>query len=131
MFSVSPIAYRAVIDDRMASGMDTAMMTVERQLPRNSRIIRLVNMAAMTASFATPVTAAFTNMDWSPIASMCTDEGRVSEMTGNIFLTLLTISSVDAAPLFRMVIRTARLPLTRTILVCGGLPSRTLATSRI
>ena len=84
MFSVSPIAYRAVIDDRMASGMDTAMMTVERQLPRNSRIIRLVNKAAMTASFATPVTAAFTNMDWSPIASMCTDDGRVSEITAAI-----------------------------------------------
>ncbi len=31
------------------SGIDTAMMMVERQLPRNSRIITLVSSAAMTA----------------------------------------------------------------------------------
>ena len=31
----------------MASGIEVAMITVERQLPRNSRIIRLVSTAAM------------------------------------------------------------------------------------
>ena len=38
----------------MASGIEIAMITVERQLPRNSRIIRLVSTAAITASKATP-----------------------------------------------------------------------------
>jgi len=33
------------------------MMIVERQLPRNNRIIRLVSTAAMTASMATPLIA--------------------------------------------------------------------------
>ena len=32
----------------MASGIEVAMITVERQLPRNSRIIRLVSAAAIT-----------------------------------------------------------------------------------
>ena len=39
------------------------MMTVERQLPRNSRIMRLVSAAAMTPSWATPAIAPLTNSD--------------------------------------------------------------------
>ena len=39
------------------------MMSVERQLPRNSRIIRLVSAAAITPSCATPLMAARTNID--------------------------------------------------------------------
>ena len=38
-------------------------------------------------------------------------------------------SSVDAFPAFWIVSRTERCPLTRTMLVCGGKPSRTQATS--
>ena len=41
------------------------------------------------------------------------------------------MSSVEAEPVFMMLIRMARLPSTRTMLVCGGLPSRTWATSRM
>ena len=33
-----------------ASGIEVAMMTVERQLPRNNRIITLVRSAAITPS---------------------------------------------------------------------------------
>ena len=39
------------------------MITVERQLPRNSRIIRLVSAAAIMPSRITPEIAAFTNSD--------------------------------------------------------------------
>ena len=39
------------------------MMIVERQLPRNSRIIRLVSAAAMTPSRATDEIAPRTNKD--------------------------------------------------------------------
>ena len=48
MFKVSPSAESAVIEDSTANGIEAAMITVERQLPRNSRIIRLVSAAAMT-----------------------------------------------------------------------------------
>ena len=48
MLSVSPMAARAMIEPRTDSGIDTAMISVERQLPRNSRIIRLVSAAAIT-----------------------------------------------------------------------------------
>ena len=66
MFSVSPIAESAMIEPSTASGIDVAMITVERQLPRNSRIIRLVSAAAMTPSRATDEIAPRTNIDWSP-----------------------------------------------------------------
>ena len=42
MFKVWPVAHSPLSADSTASGIETAMMTVERQLPRNSRIIRLV-----------------------------------------------------------------------------------------
>ena len=46
-------------------------------------------------------------------------------------LTLAMMSSVEAAPDFRIVISTAWVPSRWTTLVCGGDPSRTWATSRI
>ena len=52
-----------MIAARIASGIEIAMITVERQLPRNSRIIRLVSTAAIAPSLTTPSTAAFTNSD--------------------------------------------------------------------
>ena len=46
-------------------------------------------------------------------------------------MTVLTTDSVEASPFFRIVIRTEWPPFARTILSCGGEPSRTCATSRI
>ena len=54
-----------MIEVRIDSGIETAMMMVLRQLPRNSRIISAVRQAAMTASRTTPATAALTKIDWS------------------------------------------------------------------
>ena len=48
---------------RMESGMETAMMTVLRQLPRKMRIMTAVRQAAIIASRITPFTAARTKMD--------------------------------------------------------------------
>ena len=78
MFSVWPIADSAVIEARMASGIEVAMITEDRQDPRNSRIIKLVRAAAITPSFTTPETAAFTNRDWSANGSTLKDGGKVS-----------------------------------------------------
>ncbi len=50
MLRVSPIADSITIAPSTESGIETAMMIVERQLPRNSRIITLVSSAAMTPS---------------------------------------------------------------------------------
>ncbi len=63
MLSVSPAAASMAIAAKMASGMDVAMMMVDRQLPRNNRIIRLVNTAAIAASVTTPAMALSTNND--------------------------------------------------------------------
>ena len=48
---------------RIDSGIDTAMISVLRQLPRKIRIITPVRHAAMIASRITPLTAARTKMD--------------------------------------------------------------------
>ena len=63
MLSVSPIAESAAIAPRIASGIDVVTIRVERQLPRKSRIIRLVSAAAITPSRITPWMEARTNID--------------------------------------------------------------------
>ena len=60
---VSPSAESTVSEARMASGIEMLMISVERQLPRNSRIISPVSAAAMTASRTTLETALVTNTD--------------------------------------------------------------------
>ena len=125
MLSVSPIAESAMIEPSAASGIDVAMMSVERQLPRNSRIIRLVSAAAMTPSRATPEIAARTNSDWSPSKPTCRPVGSASAMSASFCLTPEMIASVEAEPFFSTCSSTERSPLTWTMLVCGALPSRT------
>ncbi len=61
--SVCPNAASAAIAASTASGIDTAMITVERHEPRNSRIISDVSAAAIAPSRTTPETAAFTKID--------------------------------------------------------------------
>ena len=64
------------------------MITVERQEPRNSRIIRLVSVAAMHAlAHHARLTAAFTNSDWSPSAWTLSAGGSVSLSLGSSALT--------------------------------------------
>ena len=96
------------------------MITVERQLPRNSRIIRLVRAAAITPSLTTPEIAAFTNSDWSLSRAMCSPGGSVSRSFGSAAFTPATIARVEAEPLFSTLISTERRPSTRTSLRWGG-----------
>ena len=63
MFKVSPTMYSVMIEQRIESGIDTAMMQVLRQLPKNTRISIAVSSAAITASRTTPLMAALTNLD--------------------------------------------------------------------
>ncbi len=61
--SVSPIADSVAIAASTDNGMETAMMMVERTLPRKRRIMRLVSAAAITPSRMTPPIAALMKMD--------------------------------------------------------------------
>jgi len=63
MLSVSPSAQSVPMAPRTESGMDVVTIRVERQLPRNRRIIRLVSAAAITPSRTTPWIEARTNRD--------------------------------------------------------------------
>ncbi len=56
---VSPSMAITVTENRIDSGIDMMMMMVERQLPRNSRIITPTSPAARTASRNTPTIAPF------------------------------------------------------------------------
>ncbi len=83
MLSVSPSAYRTKIDDRIDSGIETAMMQVLRQLPRNSRISAAVRPAAISASRTTPLMAARTKTDWSNSGVILMSLGRSCASAGN------------------------------------------------
>ena len=54
-----------MMETRIESGMEMAMISVLRQLPRNSRIISAVRQAAIKPSRITPWIAARTKIDWS------------------------------------------------------------------
>jgi hypothetical protein len=120
MFSVWPSAESAMIEARIASGIEVAMITVERQEPRKSRIIRLVRAAAMTPSLTTPEIAALTKSDWSLSSVILSDDGSPASIRGNAALIPSMIASVEAEPLFSTVINTERRPSTRTSFCCGG-----------
>ncbi len=123
MFSVWPVTARMATAESTASGIEAAMITVERQLPRNSRIIRLVRAAASAPSRTTPETDAFTNSDWSFSGTMLTSAGSRAWIRGRAALTPSTTAMVEVPPFLRMVIRTERLPSTCTTLVWGAAPS--------
>ena len=131
MLSVSPKAYRPSKAPMMDSGIDTAMMMVERQLPKNKKIIKLVSAAAIIPSMATALIAARTNMDWSLIGMTVSASGKDGLIALSFSSTPSTMASVEVLPFFSTDINTERLPLTWTILVCGALPSCTWATSRM
>ena len=65
---VSPMIESRVTENRMASGMETVMIRVDRQLPRKIRMRMPVSPAAMSPSRTTPITAEVTKTDWSPTA---------------------------------------------------------------
>ena len=76
-FSVCPSAARQMIEQRIESGIEVAMMSVLLQLPRKRRIINAVRHAAISASRITPEIEARTKSDWS--ARYCTSSPGASE----------------------------------------------------
>ena len=100
-----------MIEVRIESGIDTAMISVLRQLPRNSRIISAVRQAGDHASRTTPSTAARTNSDWSASGSIFSSGGSAGQRCAAASrLTRSTMSSVEALPVFWIVSSTARWP---------------------
>ena len=130
MLMVSPSAARQAIEARIDSGIEMVMISVLRQLPRNSSIISPVSAAAMIASRITPEMAARTKIDWSPSGSIFSSGGSAARIAAASALMPLMMSIVEALPVLSTFMSTARLPSRRTMLVCGGYPSRTCATSR-
>ena len=86
------------METRMESGMETAMIRVLRQFPRNSRIMSAVMQAAMRASRITPCTAARTKMDWSNSGVITNCRGRLAAIIGNMPFTRETMSRVEVPP---------------------------------
>jgi hypothetical protein len=125
---VSP-SRKSTISEQIDSGMDTAMMQVVRQLPRNSRIIAAVSEAAIRASWSTLPMAARTNSDWSNISLTFMSSGSFSRMRGISLHLVHHLQRGHAATLNTEV----RMPRSRS----GArwwwrpAPSRTLATSRM
>ena len=77
MLMVCPNALRQMIEVKIESGIETAMITVLRQLPKKTRIMNPVRQAAMIASRTTPLIAALTKIDWSESSRTSNSGGRV------------------------------------------------------
>jgi len=105
---VCPLTASSAIAESTARGIDAAIMIVERQLPRNSRIIALVSSAAMMPSWATLPTDCLTNTEASPSNEVFSDGGRVSLMRGSIPRIPSMIDRVEMLPFFNAGISTAR-----------------------
>src|SRR5258708_4415675 len=103
MLMVSWSRLRTMTELRIESGMETAMMRVLRQLPRNIRIMMPVRQAAMTASRMTPLTALRTKTDWSARGRIFNSGGRVCATRGRRVRTPFTTSRVEALPALRVV----------------------------
>jgi len=95
------------------------MISVLRQLPRNSSTIAAVSAAASNASSTTPLTAAFTNTDWSNSGVTLMSSGSSCVTFGSSARRLSTMSSVEAPPFFSTDSSTPRAPSWRTMLVWG------------
>ncbi len=131
MLMVSPRKLSVMTEVRIDSGIETAMISVLRQLPRKSRIIRAVRHAAMIASWMTPVIAPRTKIDWSASRSTFSSGGSVLATRGIAARMLSTTSSVEASPALEHGQRACRAG--RRAARCWSAtlkPSRTLATSR-
>jgi hypothetical protein len=61
--SVSPSAHSTMVENRIDSGIEITTVSVERQLPRNIKIISAVSPAAISASRTTPLIDARTKID--------------------------------------------------------------------
>ncbi len=89
-----------------------------------------VSPAAITASRTTSPMASETKTDWSKSGVIVMPLGEAARMSGRAAFTALTTSSVEAEPFLSTCNSTECLASARTMLVCGGEPSRTWATSR-
>ena len=112
MFKVSPSADKPTMAPMIDKGMDTAMMSVDRQLPKKSKIIKLVKAAAISPSTATPLIAALTKIDWSLIALTVKLSGKLGFIDSSFAFTPSTMAKVELLPFFKTDIKTERPPST-------------------
>ncbi len=125
MLRVSPIIDSMMIEPSTASGIEVAMMMVERQLPRNSRIITLVRERRDDAFAGDAGDGAAGRRPTDRRRRSIFSAGGSEDLNSSTFFLMpAMISSVEIEPAFSTIISTERLPLTCTMLVCGGLPSR-------
>ena len=120
-----PTAARAMIEDRMESGMDAATIRVERQLPTKISTARPARIAAVTISCTTSSMEARTKFDASLNGLIEMPGGSVLRIWGSLALTPATTARVEASPVFRIWSRIACWPFTMTMFCCGGPPSWT------
>ena len=132
MLIVSPSALSTMIDVRIDSGIETAMISVLRQLPRNSRIISAVRQAAISASRTTPsIARAHEQRLIGERLDLELRRQAGRDLRQHLLDARRRCRASRRCRSSSIVSSAARWPSTRTMLVCGGKPSRTCATSRM
>ena len=107
-----------MIDVRIDNGIDTAMMSVLRQLPRKMAIMSETRIDEMMASRTTLLMAPRTKIDWSKIGVRVTSFGISRRISGSTSLMPSMTASVDTPPVLRTSINAPGTPSTLTELVC-------------
>ena len=80
------------------SGIEIAIMKVERTLPKNIRIINAVKIAAKVPEKITSRIEAFTNTDWSNKTCIFTSRGIVLAIIGSNFFVPSTTFREETVP---------------------------------
>ena len=129
---VDGLAQRAQhqIEVRIESGMETAMISVLRQLPRKIRIMMPVRPRQSWLRESRPDRRPHEDRLIGQRLHFQIRAARVAAICGSRLCAPATISSVEALPVLRIDTSAPRWPSSRTMLVCGAKPSRTWATSR-
>ncbi len=101
------------------SGMEKNTATVERMLPRNTRIISDVRSSPSPPSCNSVSIALFTNSDWSKTTEVRSESGVSTSFRAFSRMPSTTAMVLESPPCLRIGRYTERCPLTRTTLYCS------------
>ena len=118
VFSVSPRKYSTTSEVRIDSGMEIMTTRVERQEPRNSRIIRAGQCSRDGTLAQHAGTDCLTRWTGRKLVDAAARAAPRARAICRAFCTPLTTATVEALPFLMTLSRTERRPFSRTMFCC-------------
>ena len=111
MLSVLPVAKRYTIDASSATGMESTIMKVALQRPRNRNTTSITTRKVMMMVSRSVLMVLMILVEPSTTVSILISDGRFFSILTSCFFTLRMTSTVFAPLCFWMMMRAARRPL--------------------